>query len=102
MKKKGIKILSIILAVFVVLGISGFLANTITFYSLKKYVNTFDEVQYQDKLAPTYNRDLECYTFKTERDFKVLQLTDVHIGGGFMSTKKDKKAISMYFGEGMF
>lgn len=94
MKKKGIKILSIILAVFVVLGISGFLANTVTFYSLKKYVNTFEQVMYEDKLAPTYNSDLECYTFKTERDFKVLQLTDVHIGGGFMSTKKDKKAIN--------
>jgi len=94
MKRKGIKIVSIILAVFVVLGLSGFLANTITTSSLIKYAHSFDKVQYNEQLKPTYNESLDCYTFKTERDFKVLQLTDVHIGGGFMSTKKDKKAMN--------
>ena len=94
MKKKGLKILSIILAVIVVLGLSGLLANTITTKSLIKYAKSFDKVSYNEQLKPTYDENLECYTFKTEGDFKVLQLTDVHIGGGFMSTPKDKKAIN--------
>ena len=32
------------------------------------------------------------YTFYTDREFKVLQLTDVHIGGGSFSVGKDRKA----------
>ena len=94
MKKKRIKILPIILAVFVSLGLLVALGNAVTTKSLIKYVKTFDKVQYEDQLIPSYNPDLECYQFKTERDFKVLQLTDVHIGGGFMSNEKDKKAIN--------
>lgn len=34
------------------------------------------------------------WTFTTDRDFKVLQLTDVHIGGGWMSLKKDAMAMN--------
>ncbi|MEG1646328.1 MAG: metallophosphoesterase [Clostridia bacterium] len=35
------------------------------------------------------------YTFtKTEKDFKILQLTDIHIGAGFMSHESDKLAIN--------
>ena len=32
------------------------------------------------------------YTFYTDRDFRILQLTDVHIGGGAFSIGKDRKA----------
>ena len=34
------------------------------------------------------------WTFTTDRDFKVVQLTDVHIGAGFMSHGKDLKALN--------
>ncbi|MGN1442805.1 MAG: metallophosphoesterase, partial [Acutalibacteraceae bacterium] len=34
------------------------------------------------------------WTFTTDKDFKVLQLTDVHIGGGWMSLKKDAMAMN--------
>ncbi|HHU83880.1 MAG TPA: hypothetical protein GXZ23_01745 [Clostridiales bacterium] len=33
------------------------------------------------------------YYFTTNGAFKILQLTDIHIGGGFMSTGKDAKAL---------
>ena len=32
------------------------------------------------------------YTFYTDRDFRILQLTDIHIGGGAFSIGKDRKA----------
>ena len=38
--------------------------------------------------------DNGCYTFTTDDHFKVVQLTDVHIGGGFLSIKKDSMAIN--------
>ena len=33
------------------------------------------------------------YTFYTDEEFKILQLTDVHIGGGAFSIGKDRKAL---------
>ena len=41
-----------------------------------------------------YDEELGCYTFVTDDDFVVLQLTDIHIGAGAFSTKKDANAIS--------
>ena len=41
-----------------------------------------------------YDEELGCYTFVTDDDFVVLQLTDIHLGAGAFSTKKDANAIS--------
>lgn len=34
------------------------------------------------------------FTMPKERDFKILQLTDIHLGGGWLSYAKDKKALA--------
>ena len=44
-------------------------------------------------LHPEIDENGICY-FVTDGDFRVMQLTDIHIGGGFLSTAKDKKAIN--------
>ena len=50
----------------------------------------FDKVEYDDgQLVPIKDSD-GYYTFVTDEELKVLQLTDIHIGGGFLSTKKDR------------
>ena len=38
-------------------------------------------------------REDGVYTFYTDEEFKILQLTDVHIGGGAVSIGKDRKAL---------
>ena len=32
--------------------------------------------------------------FTTDRDLKIMQLTDIHLGGGWLSLKKDSQAIN--------
>ena len=55
--------------------------------------SSFDQVLYEDQLVPEKDTDGN-WTFYTDRDLKILQLTDVHIGGGIMSLKKDKMALN--------
>lgn len=55
--------------------------------------NSFAAVEYDAQLVPEKDADGN-WTFTTDRDFKVLQLTDVHIGGGWMSAKKDGMAMN--------
>lgn len=55
--------------------------------------NSFAAVEYEAQLTPEKDADGN-WSFTTDREFKVLQLTDVHIGGGWMSAKKDGMAMN--------
>lgn len=91
--RKFLRVLIIILLVIVILfaicgciSILGAKANS-------NFISTIPAVEYDEQLAP--KRDENGYvTFVTDDELKVMQLTDVHIGGGFMSIKKDKMAIN--------
>ncbi len=56
------------------------------------YAKSFDKVVYENQLVPT--EEEHGWTFTTDGEFKVVQLTDVHIGGGSLSKEKDKKALN--------
>ena len=56
------------------------------------YAKSFDKVVYENQLVPT--EEEHGWTFTTDGDFKIVQLTDVHIGGGAFSVDKDKKAMN--------
>lgn len=45
-------------------------------------------------LTPEIDSETGYWTFTTDGDFKVLQLTDIHIGGGGFSIQTDKKALT--------
>ncbi len=57
------------------------------------YAKSFDKVVYENQLVPELDED-GCWTFTTDGDFKIVQLTDVHIGGGSLSKEKDKRAMN--------
>ena len=91
--KTVLKIFGIILAV-VALIVGGFaLANKLNESAMLEYIDTFTEVELEDRLVPEYDEYGVPY-FTTDRDFKVMQLTDVHIGGGIISSVEDKKAFN--------
>ena len=96
-KKKGsfIKVLLIIIGILVGLYLILLLTNWGFSLALRHYVRSFDPVQYDetDRILPEYDDGLGHYTFRTERDLKVMMLTDLHIGGGCWSFKKDKKSV---------
>ncbi len=95
-KKKGkiaLKVLAIILAVIVVFaGVTSIIGSVANKANTEK-ANSFETVAYEKQLVPEKDKN-GFWTFTTDRDFKVLQLTDVHIGGGWMSKKKDGMALN--------
>lgn len=63
-------------------------------YVMQPYISTVSSVEYTpDKI--TYNESNGVYTITTDKDnFKILQLTDVHLGGSPLSYIKDHKALT--------
>lgn len=91
--KTALKVIAIILAVFVALlgilaliGVAGVSAN-------RKFIGTIPAAAKENQLKPTKD-EAGRTTFVTDREFKILDLTDIHIGGGFASIQKDKKALN--------
>lgn len=91
--KKFLKVISIILAVIIVLGIAGTIVNVLGADAQLKNIDNFNAVKYDNQLVPEKDND-GVWTFTTDEDFRVMQLTDVHIGGGWMSVSKDKMALN--------
>lgn len=87
------KIISFVLGIITSISISMTSLTTLVNKSTIEYATSFDKVVYEEQLVPQKDTDGN-WTFTTDRDFKVLQLTDVHIGGGIMSLKKDKLAFN--------
>ena len=93
-KKVGLKIF-----LGVVIALAAFIAVTAVVTVIGNRANTakaqsFTPVEYgADRLEPRRDPD-GWYSFAADRDIKVLQLTDVHIGGGWMSLKKDAMALN--------
>lgn len=100
-KRKTIKALIITGSVVLALAIffSGCaIASTVNTNAHLSFASSFEKVEYteHDQLAPTFDDGLGYWTFTkdADRDFKVLQFTDVHIGGGAFSGTKDNWAMS--------
>src|SRR5574344_1318308 len=96
-KRAGKKALIITSSVAVLIGfffIIIAIINAAGYSSILKYVETFDKVVYADpQLVPELEDD-GFYTFTKDEEFKVLQLTDIHLGAGAFSFSKDRKALN--------
>lgn len=95
-KGKGKKVLTVFAAILAVIVV--FVGVTAVISSVGNKANTqkaqsFEKVEYENQLKPQLDEN-GYWTFTTDREFKVLQLTDVHIGGGWMSLKKDAMALN--------
>ena len=58
-----------------------------------KKARSFGTVEIADRITPVQDEDGN-WTYTTDRPFKILQLTDVHIGGGWMCMKKDAMTLN--------
>lgn len=68
-----------------------YLLNEKNYDDMIEYIDTF-KVEPTDMAEPQKDEYGNWY-FTTDEDFKVLQLTDIHLTGGFANQKQDKKAI---------
>lgn len=85
-------ILSIICALIILCGIFA-LTSWIGIQKNEKFIATIPTVEYENQLQPTLGED-GYYTFVTDDNLRVMQISDVHIGAGFMTIGKDTKAIN--------
>ena len=90
------KALKIIGCIIVVIAVAIFAASMVNKNVVAKdieFAKSFDKVVYENQLVPQKDSDGN-WVFNTDKDLKVLQLTDVHIGGGFLSADEDKMALN--------
>ena len=90
--KKGKKIALAIVAVVIVLAIVITGANILSVKNLLKKGSSYNKVEIENQLVPQKDENGNWY-FTTDGDFKVMHLTDIHIGGGFMSKTVDEKGL---------
>ena len=90
-----LKIISLVLGIVTSVSMSMTSLTTLVNRSNRDVIASFDRVAYAEGEQLVPEKDTDGYwTFNTDRDLKILQLTDVHIGGGLMSIQKDKKALN--------
>ena len=87
------KVLRIIVAVILAIAVIITLANVLAVQNLLKKGNSYDKVEFENQLVPEKDENGNWY-FTTDREFKVMHITDIHIGGGFLSKGVDEKALN--------
>ena len=91
--KKSKKKLLIFVSVVIVIGILISGLNLLSVQNLLKKGNSYNTLEIKNQLIPQKDENGYWY-FTTDGDFKVMHLTDIHIGGGFMSKDVDEKALN--------
>ena len=91
--RKSKKILLALVCVVIVIATVVAGVNYMMLQSLVRLGNSYDKVEYENQLTPEKDENGNWY-FTTDGNFKVMHLTDIHIGGGFMSKDVDEKAIN--------
>lgn len=85
-------LLAILCLIILFVGVT----TVITVVSIRAHIKearSFSPVEIPDRITPVQDEDGN-WTYTTDREFKILQLTDVHIGGGWMCMKKDSLALN--------
>lgn len=91
--KVALKVIAVILVVIIALVVVATVANSAGNKGNLEKITAFESAAKENQLVPEKD-EKGNWTFTTDEDFKVIQLTDVHIGGGFMSLKKDAMALN--------
>ena len=87
---KILGIIAVVIALF--FGVTAVMSVIGNNKNLEK-IKSFEKVEIENQLVPQVDEN-GYYTFTTDEDFKVVQLTDVHIGAGWLSYNKDLKALN--------
>ena len=91
--KKAKKIILAVISVIIVLALAITGANLLMTQNLIKKGSSYESITTDSQLTPQRDENGYWY-FTTDGDFKVMHLTDIHIGGGFLSKGVDEKAIN--------
>lgn len=92
-KKRFKKFLCVVCSVIAVTAVVTAIANTAVVDTLMKKGSSYKEVEIENQLEPQKDENGN-WVFVTDGEFKVLQLTDIHLGGGWMSSSRDKMSLN--------
>ena len=88
-------VIAVALSIAVLVGGYAFLSRDV--WLTQPYINSVPYI-YEGKAEIAYNDETGVYTItKPEGEFKILQLTDIHLGGSALSYGKDLKALKAVF-----
>ncbi len=91
--RKTKKRLLIFISVVIVLGILVTGLNVLAVQNLLKKGSSYSKVEIENQLVPQKDENGN-WVFTTDKEFKIMHLTDIHIGGGFMSKTVDEKSLN--------
>ncbi len=97
-EKKGEKkvfkkiLIGLAIAVVAITAVTA-IVNTVLYNLNMNRIESYSAVVNPDAVKPVLDENGE-YAFVTDRELKIVTITDVHIGGGWMSFKKDQMAIN--------
>ncbi len=92
-RKKGIiATVSVLLVLAIFISVCA-IVNVTGTNDLIAQAKQYEKVEYAEQLVPEKDAD-GYWTFTTDRELKVMQFTDVHIGGGCFSQQKDSWAMN--------
>ncbi len=92
-KGRGKKVLKVLLAVIIIVTVVTAVVNYCLVSSLNKKAVSYKSIEFENQLVPTKDEN-GYWVFTTDRELRVMHLTDIHIGGGYMSYTRDLKAIN--------
>ena len=95
-KRQSSNRIKVLISVVSVIAVAALLiagANAFSVHNLIQNGNSYAKVEIENQLVPEKDENGN-WCFTTDRDFKVMQLTDIHIGGGFMTKTVDEKALN--------
>ena len=90
-KRKKALLISVLVIAVIAIVIT--FANLLSVQNLLETGNSYNKVEFENQLTPQKDENGNWY-FTTDGDFRVMHLTDIHIGGGFMSKTVDEKALN--------
>ncbi len=94
MKRKA-ALKGLLISAAVILVIAGLIAagNLLALQNLVNKGSAYGSAATENQLIPQKDENSTWY-FTTDGDFRVMHLTDIHIGGGFLSRDVDEKAMN--------
>lgn len=91
--KRLLKVLLVVLCISFVFVCFNTIANKIYHKNSLEFAASFESVENENQLIPEKDANGN-WTFTTDRELKIMQLTDVHLGGGWISGKRDTMALN--------
>lgn len=86
-----------IAVIFIVIFLTGYQIMALDHWYLEPYIHSITRISKNaDQIV--YNARTGVYTITSEKDeFRILQVTDIHLGGSFLSMSKDKLALQAVY-----